>query len=26
LLQTRAAWAVTGCKFHMGRMPILRRL
>jgi hypothetical protein len=26
LLQTRAAWTVTGCKFHMGRMPILRRL
>src|SRR6476646_4897285 len=26
LLQTRAAWTVTGGKFHVGRMPILRRL
>src|ERR1051326_7486547 len=26
LLQTRAARTVTGGKFHMGRMPILRRL
>lgn len=26
LLQTRAAWTVTSCKFHMGRMSILRRL
>jgi hypothetical protein len=26
LLQTSAAWTVTGCKLHMGRMPILRRL
>ena len=26
LLQTRAARTVTGCKFHMGRMSVLRRL
>src|SRR5262249_48158076 len=26
LLQARAAWTVTGCKFHVGRMSILRRL
>ena len=26
LLQTRAAWTVTGCKFHVGRMSILRGL